>query len=339
MASRPLRSGPRETEPSRSKDLPPPTLPTFLPFSRMFRSRSSRGRSWESAVGLVRFSSLGLFLTPDDESQDPASRRWDSPSSASSSLQLAESSSTGSTSTLSAYPTSDLVSRSSLRSASFLLILKESFLIAFTLRSALFAGSLRFNLDPFEAYEDADIWDALRRLQMASPTSPKPTPGPSRAASLRREAGEDEEGSETTATEESERYIIKSLEHVVQEGGKNFSAGSCFPFRRWRELADGCFFAGQRQLLALARGILKLRSSSILILDESTASLGAPVSIALAPSVADDPLLPDQATDERIQRTIREEMSDATILCIAHRLRTIIDMDKARSLSPLRPPS
>ena len=71
--------------------------------------------------------------------------------------------------------------------------------------SALFAGTLRFNLDPFEAYEDADIWDALRRVQMASPTSPKQTPGPSRTASLRRETGEDEGGSETTATEESEQ--------------------------------------------------------------------------------------------------------------------------------------
>lgn len=51
-------------------------------------------------------------------------------------------------------------------------------------------------------------------------------------------------------------------------------------------------------MLALARGILKLKSSSILILDESTASL-------------------DAATDERIQQTIRDEMADATILCIA----------------------
>ncbi|KDE04354.1 hypothetical protein MVLG_05233 [Microbotryum lychnidis-dioicae p1A1 Lamole] len=68
----------------------------------------------------------------------------------------------------------------------------------------------------------------------------------------------------------------------VSEGGKNFSAG-------------------QRQLLALARGILKLRTSNILLLDESTASL-------------------DQATDEHIQTTIREQMSDAHL--------TIIEFDK-----------
>ncbi|KDE04353.1 hypothetical protein MVLG_05232 [Microbotryum lychnidis-dioicae p1A1 Lamole] len=54
--------------------------------------------------------------------------------------------------------------------------------------SALFAGTIRFNLDPFEQFEDSDVWDALRRVQMAAPLTPKPTPaatpaGPSRAAS------------------------------------------------------------------------------------------------------------------------------------------------------------
>ncbi|GJN92324.1 hypothetical protein Rhopal_005354-T1 [Rhodotorula paludigena] len=161
--------------------------------------------------------------------------------------------------------------------------------------AALFKGSLRFNLDPFDQHSDRDIWDALRRVQMAAPgvsgITPKPTPGQSRAVSPT-PSEEEAEGSEgsTAAAEETERYVVKSLDMEVTEGGKNFSSG-------------------QRQLLALARGILKLKSSSILILDESTASL-------------------DHATDERIQQTIRDEMSDATILCIAHRLRTIIDYTK-----------
>ena len=68
--------------------------------------------------------------------------------------------------------------------------------------------------------------------------------------------------------------------------------------------------AGQRQLLALARGILKLSTSSILLLDESTASL-------------------DQATDERIQDTIRTQMSSATILCIARASRLCFQIRRA----------
>ncbi|GAA5908059.1 uncharacterized protein JCM6883_004104 [Sporobolomyces salmoneus] len=152
--------------------------------------------------------------------------------------------------------------------------------------AALFAGTLRFNLDPFDQYEDSALWDVLHRVQMASLTAA--TPVASRPVS---DAGSDEEGT-VTLDDAEERFVVKSLSMEVKEGGKNFSAG-------------------QRQLLALARGMLKLKysSSSILILDESTASL-------------------DHATDEQIQRTIRDEMSDATILCIAHRLRTIIDMDR-----------
>lgn len=125
---------------------------------------------------------------------------------------------------------------------------------------------------------------------MASPNStPGATPGPSRPVS--RPASIHGSSSTTVADDaEDARFVVKDLDALVTEGGKNFSAG-------------------QRQLLSLARGILKLSASSILILDESTASL-------------------DQVTDEAIQSTIRSEMQDSTILCIAHRLRTIIDYDK-----------
>ncbi|GAA5922614.1 uncharacterized protein JCM15063_003362 [Sporobolomyces koalae] len=146
--------------------------------------------------------------------------------------------------------------------------------------AALFAGSLRFNLDPFNQYTDEALLDVLHRVQMASPAI-------STASSAVNDSSSEDEGTLTDGTS-----VVKSLYMEVKEGGKNFSAG-------------------QRQLLALARGILKLKysSSSILILDESTASL-------------------DHETDEQIQRTIRDELDDVTILCIAHRLRTIIDYDK-----------
>ncbi|XP_036432878.1 ATP-binding cassette sub-family C member 9 isoform X4 [Colossoma macropomum] len=77
------------------------------------------------------------------------------------------------------------------------------------------------------------------------------------------------------------------LDAVITEGGENFSVG-------------------QRQLFCLARAFV--RKSSILIMDEATASI-------------------DMATENILQKVVMTAFADRTVVTIAHRVHTILTAD------------
>ncbi|EED80008.1 predicted protein [Postia placenta Mad-698-R] len=114
--------------------------------------------------------------------------------------------------------------------------------------------TIRSNLDPFDQYNDARLWDALRRSFLVESAK----------------GGLGNDGIETPSA--GGRF---NLETVIEPEGANLSVG-------------------ERSLLSLAR---------------ATASV-------------------DLETDAKIQQTIQTQFSHKTLLCIAHRLRTIISYDR-----------
>lgn len=152
---------------------------------------------------------------------------------------------------------------------------------------ALFKGTIRSNLDPFNEHTDLELWSALRKAYLIG----EDTPSPDAEGLQNRPGSGPATGTSTPATDSESKPRPANrltLESPVDEEGLNFSLG-------------------QRQLMALARALV--RDARIIVCDEATSSV-------------------DFETDQKIQRTMAQGFRGKTVLCIAHRLRTIIHYDR-----------
>ncbi|KAJ2011628.1 Transporter of the ATP-binding cassette (ABC), partial [Coemansia sp. S680] len=172
--------------------------------------------------------------------------------------------------------------------------------------STMLDGSIRHNLDPLNQFDIEKMWAALIKCNMAKVVSPKHASGTYHDEEVDDNSEEGRKRKQWNQAGWMKRVLLFILKKVPKPVDT-----SQFTFPRGLDrTANWCFggaSSGQQQLFSICRVIMRKRR--IIVLDEATANV-------------------DLETDKSVQELIRKELSDCTVLTIAHRLDTIMNSDR-----------
>ncbi|KAJ2101700.1 Multidrug resistance-associated protein 1 [Coemansia sp. S100] len=171
--------------------------------------------------------------------------------------------------------------------------------------SSMFDGSIRRNLDPLSQFDVEEMWASLVKCNLSELVLSKElvSNGSEESEYEIDQARKREQWQDAGWLKRMVLFVLIKMPMTLDPVEKPKSCGldksvqDCF----------GIFSSGQKQLIGLCRVIM--RKHKIVVLDEATANV-------------------DLETDKYVQKLIRKEFSDCTVLTIAHRLETIMKSDR-----------